>query len=140
MRRKREPFGTNVQKCEPFRIINKAVPESANPLRAFPKKCGPFANLLQKCEPSRGTVQDLNKSANHFQYLAEPCPKVPTLREPPQKCEPLTSLARICKKVRTLFLFAGAWPQVRTLSRFWLACVQKCEPFANIFEKCEPLQ
>ena len=69
---KRKPFGTNVQKCAPFRIVGKAVPKSANPLQPF------------------------SKSPNPLKVLSRICTKVQTLpfylRARGQKCEPFAKL------------------------------------------------
>ena len=71
---KREPFGINVQKCAPFRIVGKAVPKSVNPLQTF------------------------SKSPNHLKVLSRICTKVQTLsvylQARGQKCEPFANISQ----------------------------------------------
>ena len=112
---KREPFGTNVQKCAPFRIVGKAVPKCANPLQTFSKSPSPLkvlSRICTECKPFRFIRERVAKSENPLQIYA--------------------------KTVNPQIIHFGFFKWFELLVKFWQACARKCEPFASLRQKCEP--
>ena len=107
--------------------------QNANPsddLLESAKLCQSFVPFRENLHRKWSATRPTKKMHLHDEFMKAECNKNDRL------IFQVFAWCRLCSKATSL-LFASTWPQVRTLSRFWLACAQKCKAF-GIFSKAVP--